>query len=258
MALTAVVLAGGPPDELVRGDSDAPNKAFLSIAGVPLVARSIAPLRASGRIGRVIAVAPRSPRTSTALAQADEVREDGPHIGDSLRSGLAGLPGDEPVLLAAADLPVLSTVAVDEFVDLALASGADVVYACVSREIHMAQFPSVPHTWAKLRDGTFCGGGCALLRPRAFPALERFLGRLGDARKNPVRLARIFGWDVLARYATGRLRISDLERRATRLLDAPVAAVRCSHPEIAVNVDRPGDIALAEQLLAAEGTNSSA
>jgi hypothetical protein len=29
----------------------------------------------------------------------------------------------------------------------------------------------------------------------------------------------------------------------------PVGAIRCTHPEIAVNVDRPGDVALAEALL---------
>src|SRR6202042_991047 len=98
---------------------------------------------------------------------------------------LAGLPPDELVLVAASDLPVLSRAAIEEFLDTAVRSGADLVYACVERGRHETRFPGVPHTWARLRDGTYCGGGAVLLKPRAFTPLERFLGRLGAARKNP-------------------------------------------------------------------------
>lgn len=256
MALTAVVLAGGPPDELVAGDPGAPNKAFLDIAGTPLVARTLAPLRAHPRIGRIIAVAPAGARAARALAAADEIRPDGARIGDSLRSGLAGLDPAEPVLLVAGDLPVLSREAIDEFLDSALPRGADIVYACVERNAHEARFPGVPHTWARLREGTYCGGGCVLIRPRALASLERFLDRLGDARKNPLRLAAIFGWDVVLAYSLGRLRIAGLERRAGLLLGVPAAAAICSRAEIAVNVDRPSDVALAVRLVSRAVTSS--
>lgn len=246
--IVAVVLAGGPPDELVAG-RDLPNKTFLPIAGTALVARTIASLRSAPQVGRIVVVAPLAAHGAAALGGADEVRPDGPSIADSLRSGLIGLDPDAPALVTTADLPVLTPAAIAEFLGLALASGADVVYSCVERATHMAQFPDVPHTWAKLRDGTFCGGGCVLLRPRAFPALERFLGRLGAARKNPAALASIFGWDVVAKYGLGRLSIAEAERRASKLLGAPVAAAISTHADIAVNVDRPSDVALAERLL---------
>jgi molybdopterin-guanine dinucleotide biosynthesis protein A len=245
----AIVLAGGPPDELVAGRPDAPNKAFLKIGGKALVERTLEPLRATESIKKLIVVAPPAAHGSPALALATEVRADGPSIVDSMRSGLAGLHPDDLVLLAAADLPVLSLEAVEEFAGLAERSNADVVYACVERKTHLARFPQVPHTWAKLRDGTFCGGGCIALRPRAFPALERFLDRLGTARKNPVQLAALFGWDFLLRYPFGLISIAGLERRASAALGAPVAAAVCSRAEIAVNVDRPSDVALAEQLV---------
>lgn len=244
----AVVLAGGPPDELVDGRPDLPNKTFLPIAGSALVARTIASLRATPRIRRIIVVAPAGANGSSALAGADEVRADGASITRSLQSGIEGLDPDALVLITTADLPVLSQGALNEFIDLAEASDADVVYACVERRVHLARFPQFPHTWARLRDGIYCGGGCVGLRPRAFARLERFLDRLGAARKNPVQLASIFGWDVVARYALGALPIRDLERRASRLLGAKAAAAICSHPEIAINVDRPSDVLLAERL----------
>ena len=247
--IDVVVLAGGPKDDLSASTPGAPNKAFVSIAGSTLVERTLGALRSSWRVGRIVAVVPEDARTSPALGLADETRAAGETMTESLRNGLHGLDPDRQVLVAASDLPILSRDAIDEFLDFTTLSDADIVYACVERGIHEARFPEVPHTWATLADGTFCGGGLVALRPRVLPALEGLLGRLGTARKNPLALAAIFGPRVLARYAVGRLRIAHAERRASELVGARVVAARSTHPEIAVNVDRISDIALAERLV---------
>ena len=254
--MNAVVLAGGARDDVCAGDPDAPNKAFVAIGGRTLVARTIDALRAAPRVARIIAVAPPGTGNHSALAGASEVRDSGPRIGDSLRSGLAGLPPREHVLVAASDLPILSRAAVDEFIDRTLAVDCDIAYACVAQRVHDAAYPGVPHTWASLREGRYCGGGAIALRPSAFAALERFLDRLGAARKNPLRLAAIFGYGVLARYALRRLRIADAELCASRLLGVRVRAIPCEHAEIAVNVDRRSDVALAERLVASAGADA--
>ncbi len=249
--VTAVVLAGGPHDEIAALAPGAPNKAFVPIAGKTLVARTLAALRSSPSVGKIIVVAPVAMHASPELAEADEMRPDGRTMVESLRSGLADAPPEEIVLVCASDLPILSAVAVEEFLSLAFASGADVVYACVERGTHVARYPGVPHTWARFRGGTYCGAGCVTLRPRVLPALDGLLGRLGAARKNPLRLASIFGARVLVRYALGLLTIAHAERRASELLGWRAAAAICSHPEIAVNVDAESDVAIAEGLLAA-------
>ncbi|MBV8655317.1 MAG: hypothetical protein JO160_04680, partial [Candidatus Eremiobacteraeota bacterium] len=59
----------------------------------------------------------------------------------------------------------------------------------------------------------------------------------------------LFGWDVLARYAVGRLTIAQAEARAEDILGAPVRAIVSPYPETAVNVDRVTDVALAEALV---------
>lgn len=246
---TAIVLAGGGRDAVAAFDPGAPNKAFLAIGGRTLVARTIDALRSASGIGRIIAVVPDEAIGHKALAGADESRVSGTSIAQSMRAGLAGLDPQTLVLVSVSDLPILSRVAIEDFLAAAAASDCDVGYSCVERSIHEARFPQVPHTWARLREGEFCGGGLAVLRPRAFAALEKFLGRLGAARKNPLRLASIFGYDTVLTFALGRLRIAGAERRASALLGAPVRALPSAHPEIAVNVDRPSDVALAEQLV---------
>jgi len=247
--VNAVVLAGGGPDGVSALEPGAPNKAFVRIAGTPLVARALGALRATPRVARIVVVAPPQVAGDAALAAADEVRPDGPRMLDSLISGLAGFPPDDLVLVAASDLPVLSVAAVDEFLDALPTRDLDVAYAILERTLHLARYPQVPHTWARLRDGAYCGGGLVALRPRVLARLGAVLDALGAARKSPLRLAALFGWDVLARLLLGTLRLSDAERRASALLGAPAGAIRSTHPEIAVNVDRPSDVALANELL---------
>ena len=249
IGITAVVLAGGPHDELAAKTPGAPNKAFVAIGGVTLVERTIRALRSASSIGRIIVVAPEKVHGHPALALADECRPDGERISDSLRSGLRGLSPGSDVLVSTSDLPVLTAASIDDFVHRAVECDADLTYGCIERKAHLAKFPDVPHTWAPLRDGTYCGTGFITIRPRVFPSLERFIERLGAARKNPLALARLFGVRVLLRFAVRRLSITDAEVRASRVIGARVRAVVSKYPEIGVNVDRVSDIALAERLV---------
>ena len=246
---TAVVLAGGPEDALAASQPGAANKAFVTVGGIALVERTLAALRASPSIGRIVVVAPERTHAHPALALADDFRTDGKHIRESLRSGLAGLEPDAIVLVSTSDLPILSVSAVEDFVARARAADGDVGYGCVERRTHEARFPQIPHTWARFRNGTYCGAGLVAIKPRTLPHLERFIERLGAARKNPLALAGLFGWDVLLRYATGRLTVEQAEERASMLLGAPARAIVSPFAECAVNVDRVSDIELARQLV---------
>lgn len=247
--MNALVLAGGPCDEVAQLQPGAPNKAFVDIGGTTLVGRVLAALRGSAKIGRIVVVAPPDSWNHADLRGADERRADGVHISESLRNGLEPFAPDEDVLVVASDLPVLTPAAVDDFVERVESLHADVVYGCLEKSVHVASFPDVPHTWARMRDGTYCGGGMVAIKPRALPLLERFIEKLGAARKNPLKLASFFGWDMLARYAIGRLSIAQAEARASRILGAPVRALPSPHAETAVNVDRVSDVELARRLV---------
>lgn len=225
------------------------NKAFVPIAGKTLVERTIAGLRSAALVAQITVVAPAEAWGTAALANADHRRLDGERISDSLRSGLADFPPDELVLLAASDLPVLSGAAVDDFVEQTRGRDPDLAYGCVERRDHIAAYPTIAHTWARLRGGTYCGAGLFAIRPRVLSRLLGFMEDLGSARKAPLRLAAILGWRTLASFALGRLSLHAVELRASALLDARAIAVVSRFPEIAVNVDRAADVIAAESLL---------
>jgi molybdopterin-guanine dinucleotide biosynthesis protein A len=247
--IDAIVLAGGPHDDVARLQPGAPNKAFVDIGGVTLVGRVLDALRGSTQVRRIVVVAPPSMSEHPDLAAADDLQPDGVRITESLRNGLRGFREDEMALVVASDLPVLTPAVVDDFVGRLHLEDADIDYGCVEKSVHMRRFPDVPHTWARMRDGTFCGGGIVGMKPRVLPLLERFIERLGAARKNPLRLAAFFGWDMMARFAFGRLSIAQAEPRAAKILGAPVRAVISPYPETAVNVDRVSDVELARRLV---------
>ena len=247
--MNVVVLAGGPPDELAAHTPGALNKAYLEIAGKTLLQRTIEPIRAARSVSRIIVVTPAQAFAHPAAQLADERRPDGKRIRDSLQSGLEELPGDENVLISTSDLPVLTPEAVDDFVSRVQQKDADLSYGCLEKPVHMAAFPEIPHTWVRLKDGTYCGGGLMAMKPRVFPKLSQFIEQLGHARKNPLKLASLFGWDILLRFAIRRVAIVDAEERASRILGARTRAIVSPYAESAVNVDRVSDIALAENLI---------
>lgn len=247
--MDAIVLAGGPADAVAAHTPGAPNKAFVAIAGVTLVERTLRALRAAPSIGQIIVVAPPASFNNPALALADGFRPDGVRISDSLRSGLEGLDINTTYLISASDLPVLNPIAIEDYVTRAAASNADLTYGCIEKQTHMAKYPDAPHTWVRLREGTYCGTGFTTMKPRVWPALEAVIERVGQARKYPWRLASLFGWNVLVRFALGQLSIAAVEARASQVLGAKARAVISRHAEIGINVDRESDIALAERLV---------
>jgi molybdopterin-guanine dinucleotide biosynthesis protein A len=240
-SLTAIVLAGGGRDEVCRDDPEAVNKAFVSLNGVPLVMYALRALREASLVQTILVTAPPS-APDDALKLADGRRESGPKLSDSLESGMRDLDPDQLVLICTSDLPVLTPMAVDDFVERAQRSGCDIGYGFLGQAAHDEHYPDIRHTWARFREGVFCGTGLCVLRPRALPGLMAILQRAAEARKQPWRLASLLGAKILTRYALGILSIEEVEERASALLGHRARGIISRYPESAINIDRYHDL----------------
>jgi hypothetical protein len=221
-----------------------------------MVTRVLHALREVQQIEQITVVAPLAALDDSALSLADVRRSSGERIVESIERGLEGSDPGAMTLLATSDAPLIAVSSLQAFVAALAAVDADLVYSIAERRAHEARYPGVPHTWARMRDGVYCGGAVFGMRPRVLIALTRFLDDLAAARKSPLRLASFFGWDALARFTLGFLSIDAAERRASRVLGHPVRAIVAA-PDLAFNVDRKTDIALAERY-ATLGTGSGA
>lgn len=237
----AVLLAGGQFKDVPAGEEMPRGKGLLPIGGIPMAARALKALVASERVRRVIMV---SPVPAVDLDDhwqgVDCVVPAGDRLIDSFRVGLEAVENaDEPAMVVAGDLPFLSARSITDFVERCQKRPeVSVWYGFLGREISERDYPGVPHTWAKLASGTYCGAGLFMSRPQALRSVYAALTALTHARKNPLKLASMLGWGSIFAYLLGRLTIPQAERAMTRLLGGtPCAGIESPFAETAFNVD---------------------
>ncbi|MGE0488528.1 MAG: NTP transferase domain-containing protein [Vulcanimicrobiota bacterium] len=251
-----VLLAGGqfkdlPPDEPVPS-----SKGLLPIGGRPMAARTLDALVGSERVGRVIMVTPHSVEefSDPAWEGVDHLAPAGERLIDSFRSGMENvLDPSIPAMVVAGDLPFLTARAVDDFVErCSQRPEAAVWYGFLSRETCEAGFPGIPHTWARLASGTYCGGGFFMSRPDCLNTLYASLTALTYARKNPLKLASLLGWGTILAFLLRRLTIPAAEAAVGRLLGGlTCAGIESPYAEVAFNID--DQVSLAEARRRLEG-----
>ena len=252
--LTAVALAGGRLEsDFAAAGYSAANKAYLPLGGVLMLERVLGSLRAAKSIDRIRCVTPRDAFDSAfgehGSTLADEIVAPGDGLIDSLINGLRGLPPEQRVLVVATDIPLATGGHYDAFASRAGGDRWDVSYGYVRREAHIAKYPAVRHTWARLRDGAMCGSGVTVIRAGSMEGLAALLRRIAAARKSPLRLAGIFSAALVIRYVFGSLTLASVERRASELSGLRCRGVDCEYPELAVNVDRVSDLSEVERIL---------
>ena len=233
--VTAVVLGGGE-DALARASGVA-AKALVPLAGKPMGAHVLEALRCSHQVEHVVYVGPNGGLDGYYDAHVPA----GDSLADSLALGLgaalAHMQASGRLLALTADIPWLTAQAVDTFITQSAL--VDLVYPVIPAAVSEAQFPAQQRTYVKVRDGRFTGGNMVLLTPAGVPPLLRFMDRLYRGRKNPLALAAIFGYDVVAKLLVGRVSVAELEHRAARILGISVSAFISEDASLGADVDKP-------------------
>ena len=152
-----------------------------------------------------------------------------------------------PLLVTTADHALLDVETVDEF--LAYAEG-DIALGVVERETLMKRFPVAKRTWVRFRGGAYTGANLfALKTPKAAAAIELWRS-VENERKKGWRVVSLLGPFVLIGTLLRLLSIDGALRRVGRKLGLDIRAVPLSNPIAGVDVDKPTDHFLAEQILA--------
>lgn len=235
MKYDALILAGGKLEDTFRQFGDVPNKAFLPLGGRCMAEYVVEALVNSEMIGRVFLVAPAKEISMNFISG---VICGGKTLFESLCLGLRGIPNPtKKVLIVASDLPLLSPKSICNFISNAKEFEADLYYPFVERGDSEARFPDLPHTWLKLKEGVFCGGGVVLVNPERFKDLSELAKKVTTYRKAPWRLVALFGLLNMIKFAMRCLKVKELEKKGTQLLGFPVKGIQSHDPEIAFNVD---------------------
>jgi GTP:adenosylcobinamide-phosphate guanylyltransferase len=246
--IPAVVLAGAPNTGRLREVAPVSWEALIDVRGRPMAAYVVEALLATPAVGEVAVVGPPELEEACASERVLFLAPRGSMI-ENLTAGLDAFPDAPRVLIATADIPLLTPAAAAGFLDLCAGGGAEVYYPVIPRAVVEKALPGVRRTYVRLRDGVFTGGNLGLVDPRA---IRRCLDRAREfvrLRKKPLRLALVVGPGFLGRFLLGRLTLREAERRVSELFGFRGRAVVAPFPEIGVDVDKPADLEAVKRAL---------
>lgn len=230
----AIVLAGGGAEPDLP--SDAPNKGFLKVAGRPLVSYVVSALAGAREIGRIAVVGPPEHLRPILPDGVSVVVNEGGIMENVVRA-VQALDARNLTLVAASDIPLLTSAAVEEFLQVCAAERADFYYAIVPKEAMERQFPAARKTFVHVAEGTFTGGSVMMVNPQVIDRIRPFVERVIAARKKPWLLAQLFGWSIVMKFMSGRLSIPEVVHRAAEVMGITAIPVIVRRPELALDVD---------------------
>lgn len=251
--IVAIVLAGGKPKPEMAAAAGCENRALIPVGNTTMLGVILSAIERSASIYRTVVVGD-LPAQNGAYSP---VRDHG-SFTNNLFAGLRAAEEAELAILITCDLPFLTGDALSEFVHAVHESNADLVYAAVPVEVCYARFPGIRRTSVRLREGRLTGGNVVAARPAALLRQEARIQEAFEARKSPLKLARMFGWGTALRAAIAialfprLLGITDLERSASRILGCRVKVILSNWPELATDIDHPDDLASLRNLLGGE------
>jgi len=249
----ALILAGGV-NRISLYDGYIPGyKGFVTFCGKPSIQYVLDAVAAVPQIGRVCVAGPEKDiRERLTDQERYEYIPSGDTPGESIARGLGYLHGSPTVLIIPADLPLVTAQAIDDFIKTcALAKKSRPVHlfwAMVREDSFIGPYRDVKKGFNHFRDVSICHGNLFLadpnvLKAKRFPSL---IDRIYSARKSSAKSAfaadpltgiyYFLGVRLFRLFTLGRM--AEFVSKSTGIEIVPVVF---SRPEIAVDVDEPGD-----------------
>lgn len=240
--VVAVVLGGGNRHDALAVHAGVEAKGLVPFKGKPLGLHVLEALHHCPLVRSSVYVGSITPIMQPFVKQ---VIPSGVSFAESMKAGFEAASqlttDNQRLLLVTADLPWLTSSALEEFITASPA--ADIVYPVVRREDALEQFPEQKRTFVRLKEGVFTGGNLLLLTTASVSKLLPFVERAYNARKNPVALAALVGSRTLLRLLLGRLSLHDLEARVSQLVGASAQVFIAKDACVGADVDKPAHLA---------------
>lgn len=234
--MDALVLAGGrlPPEFAQRAGQEV--KALLDFRGRTLAEIVLRALREAPLVGRIVLIGPAPLKEALDPSLYDEFLLEGASGPENVFRGLEALKEQEQVVVSSSDLPLVGASAFEDMIRRTPPQ-AEVLYPYFRREEVEALFPGRRKTYIRSLDGTLTGGNALVLSPRAILRQKERVEAIFAARKKPLCLLRMFGAAFLLKGLVGRLRVADLERKASHIMGCRCLGLAGCSPLLALDVD---------------------
>jgi GTP:adenosylcobinamide-phosphate guanylyltransferase len=248
----ALILAGGLKPELVSQQRVIVEDALIRIGNRYMVEYVVDALQGSPYIKEIIVAGPlRELGEIYKHSSSVKIIGNGETTIQSFIHAFKLTPPDTRQILAVtSDLPLLTSEAVNHFLQTCQDLEGDFFYPIIRREVNEGKYPGVKRTYVHLKEGVFTGGNLLLVKPQVVEKCVCEAEELVRLRKKPLSLAAHLSWRLLLRYMLGRLSIKDAEKEVSKLLGGVKGVgVISPYPEVGIDVDKLSDLALVEKVL---------
>lgn len=255
---TALVLAatrGGARDPLAQ-KGGVSHKAFIDLAGQPMLRRVVKSVIDSGRVGRVI-VSIEQEATEEAkqvLAGLDgavpiDYTPSRESIGVSVSAVEAAFPDALPLIITTGDNGLHTAEIVKSFCDQLDAVSADGALGLTDARYVLEKYPEGSRAFHRFRDGQFSSCNLyAFLTPKAFKGAAIFNGG-GQFGKKPKRLIGAFGLMAFLVYKSRLMKVRPFIGVLSRAVGVRTAPVFLPFAEGPIDIDRLSDWELAQRII---------
>jgi hypothetical protein len=148
-------------------------------------------------------------------------------------------PSATRALLVSSDIPGITAEMVDWEVETTTEWDVDLCYNVITREVIEARYPGSKRTYTRLKGMQICTGDMNVVRTSVIHANPEIWERLVAARKSPIKLAAIIGFDTLFLALLGLITLDQALNMATKRLQMTGSAIICPYAEVGMDVDKP-------------------
>jgi CTP:molybdopterin cytidylyltransferase MocA len=229
------VILGGHSKETLQ------NKVLYTIRGKPIIQYVVRALEQSQYISEMVIIGDVCKLKPLKNGKVTTILQDTASLADNVLAGVEYFQGNK-VLIAAGDIPFLTTEAVEDFVLNSLEQKADFCYAVIP-EIYMKnKYPLKRKTYVKLKNGKFAGGNLFIVDSSKIIQMMELGNKMLQHRKHPWQMCRLLGISFLIKLLTGCLSIEELEFKVNQLTGIKAKAIISHYPEIGNDIDKPEDL----------------
>ena len=242
--MDAIITAGGIPQE---GDplytyTQGKPKALLPLAGKPMIQWVFDAVNGCTFIERVVIVGLPKTTPLECCHQTIFVESSSDMLTNIQKAAAALNRNDDAqarTFILASDVPTITTEMLQWLYEQTQTLAGDIFYTVIEKETMESRFPASNRTYISLANQQVCGGDVSIFRVAVANAERPIWKRLIAARKNPVKQARLIGLGILLPLISGKLTLSDAERKISKRLRVHGRVVMSPYAEMGMDVDKP-------------------
>ncbi len=247
--MDVILTAGGmptPEDPLYPYCNGLP-KAMIPIGDKPMIQWVLDALAAAKSIDRVVLIGLPDEIQVNYPREIVRIEDQGSMVANIMAGAKTLLAFENPsqyALVTASDIPCVTSQAIDWISEQTEKAQKDLVYTVVTQPVMEKRFPGSNRSYIPLKDMKICGGDVNAISLANVNYENPMWRKLIDARKNALKQASLLGIGTLFLILFRAISLAQTEKRICRQLDVDGMVLPSPYAELAMDIDKPGQLEL--------------